>query len=62
LRGLRGTPAGARPCPAGGGDAYAPFDGRGARYLDAVVASPSVEPSDDAAALAIAAFAQAAGG
>ena len=62
LRGLGGTPEGARACPAGGGNAFAPFDGRGARYLDAVAASPSVEPSDDAAALALAAFAQASGG
>jgi len=62
LRGLGGTPEGARRCPLPGGDRYAPFAGRGARFVDAVAASPSVEPSDDAAALALAAFAQAAGG
>lgn len=61
LRGLGGTPDGARACPAAGGNPFAAFDGRGARYVDAVAASPSVEPSDDAAALALAAFAQAAG-
>lgn len=61
LRGLGGTPDGARACPARGGNPFARFDGRGARYVDAVAASPSVEPSDDAAALALAAFAQAAG-
>jgi len=61
LRGLGGTPEGARRCPVSGGNPFAPFDGRGARYLDTAAASPSVEPSDDAAALALAAFAQAAG-
>jgi hypothetical protein len=62
LRGLRNTPDGARRCPAHVGDPYAPFAGRSARFLDAVAASPSVEPSDDAAALALAALAQVAGG
>ncbi|HZV74031.1 MAG TPA: glycoside hydrolase family 9 protein [Conexibacter sp.] len=62
LRGLGGAPEGARRCPAHAGDPYAPFAGRGARFVDAVAASPSVEPSDDAAALALAAFAQASGG
>lgn len=61
LRGLGGTPDGARRCPASGRDPFAVFDGHGAGYRDAVVASPSVEPSDDAAALALAAFAQAVG-
>ena len=61
LQGLGGMPEGARRCPATGGDRFAAFDGHGARYLDQVAASPSVEPSGDAAALALAAFAQASG-
>jgi len=61
LSNLGGMPQGARTCPVAGGNRFAAFDGHGARYVDNVEASPSVEPSDDAAALALAAFAQAAG-
>ncbi|MDX6670437.1 MAG: endoglucanase [Solirubrobacteraceae bacterium] len=45
---------GYRPCPAGGGNRFAPFDGRGARYMDDVRASASNEPSGDIAALTLA--------
>jgi hypothetical protein len=53
LRGLATAP-GHRPCPAAGGDAFRPFDGRGVRYADSVMASAANEPSSDLAALGLA--------
>jgi endoglucanase len=57
-----GVPGSARPCPPGGGDAFARFSGHGLRYLDAVRAWPSVEPADDYTATAVLAFVMAANG
>jgi hypothetical protein len=48
---------GMRPCPASGGDTFQAFSGKGARYLDNVIAWPSVEPPDDYTVLGILAFA-----
>jgi hypothetical protein len=56
LNGL-GTVAGMRTCPAAGGDPFKAFDGKGAGYMDNVVAWPTVEPADDYTALTIVAFA-----
>jgi endoglucanase len=60
FRGLE-VAIGARPCPpAPGPDPFARFSGRGARFQDSVVASPSVEPAGDYTAVALAALADAA--
>jgi hypothetical protein len=48
---------GMRACPAAGGDAFKVFDGKGAGYMDNVIAWPTVEPADDYTALSIVAFA-----
>lgn len=56
LTGL-GVPDGTRRCPQGGGDPMAQFTGRGGRYEDAVSASATNEPTDDATALALTALA-----
>jgi hypothetical protein len=48
-----GAPDGYRACSR---SSFARFDGRGARYRDSVLTSASSEPTDDAAALAIALF------
>ncbi|MDQ6914798.1 MAG: glycoside hydrolase family 9 protein [Actinomycetota bacterium] len=58
FRGLE-VASGARSCPTDGRDPFARFSGRGARYQDAVVASPSVEPAGDYTAVALAALADA---
>ncbi len=42
-----GLPEDANRCPAGGGDAFGEFDGRGARYWDNVRSWPTVEPAID---------------
>jgi endoglucanase len=60
LRGLSAS-EGNRRCPSSGADSYAQFSGRGVAYKDNVLASPSNEPSDDIAALALLAFAVEAG-
>jgi hypothetical protein len=52
------TQDGMRRCPAKGGDPFAAFTARGARYLDNVIAWPSVEPADDYVALGILLFAR----
>jgi hypothetical protein len=58
LRGLT-LPSRYRPCPpAGPTNPYAAFDGHGATYRDTVAASSTVEPTDDATALALLGFAQ----
>ncbi len=57
LRGL-GLPSGARRCPPGGGNPFAPFDLPGARYLDNVISWPSVEPTDDYTVLGLLVFAR----
>jgi endoglucanase len=56
-----GAPDGYRACPRGGGNPFARFDGRGAGYRDSVLSSASSEPTTEAAALAVAAFARAGG-
>lgn len=53
-----GFQSGMRKCPPAGGNPFKPFDGKGARYLDNVIAWPSVEPADDYTALTILVFAQ----
>jgi endoglucanase len=60
LKGLSGD-EGQRRCPANGANPYAQFSGRGAAYRDDVRAYPTNEPSDDLAAQALLAFAQAHG-
>ncbi|HLV97420.1 MAG TPA: glycoside hydrolase family 9 protein [Ktedonobacterales bacterium] len=47
---------GMRACPASGGDSFKAFSGKGARYMDNVIAWPSVEPADDYTALGILVF------
>ena len=56
----RGAPDRFRPCPPSGGDAFSRFDNGRYAYLDDVTAAGTTEPSDDIAALALLAFAQAA--
>lgn len=53
-----GFQTGMRACPPGGGDAFTVFTARGARYLDNVIAWPSVEPADDYTAPGILLFAR----
>jgi hypothetical protein len=53
-----GTQNGMRRCPVKGGDPFAAFSARGARYLDNAIAWPSVEPADDYVALGILLFAR----
>jgi endoglucanase len=53
-----GTLPGMRPCPPAGGDPFRQFSGKGVRYVDNVVAWPSVEPADDYAALTVLLFAR----
>lgn len=53
-----GFQTGMRACPPGGGDAFKVFTARGARYLDNVIAWPSVEPADDYTAPGILLFAR----
>lgn len=53
-----GLPSGARACPPGGGNAFAPFDGQGARYLDDATAWPTSEPALDFVATTPLAFAR----
>ena len=52
-----GAPDGYRRCPAGGRDPFASLDGRGAVYRDDVRSAATSEPTDDATALALLAFA-----
>jgi endoglucanase len=52
-----GTVTNMRPCPPDGSDPFKVFTGKGARYLDNVVAWPSVEPADDYTALTVLVFA-----
>jgi hypothetical protein len=52
-----GFQSGMRKCPPGGGDAFRQFTGKGVRYLDNVIAWPSVEPADDYTSLTIVLFA-----
>jgi hypothetical protein len=56
LRNLSGA-EGYRRCPSRGGNPYAQFSGRGAGYVDNVLADATNEPSDDLAAIALLAFA-----
>jgi hypothetical protein len=42
-----------RPCPTNGVDRYAPFTGKGSRYVDDVRSWQSSEPADDFAAIAV---------
>ena len=51
-------PRGARACPAGGVDRFAPFAGGGLRYRDDVRAWPTDEPSTAAGALTLLLFAE----
>jgi endoglucanase len=53
-----GLPSGARTCPPGGGNPFAPFDGQGARYLDDATAWPTSEPALDFVATTPLAFAR----
>jgi endoglucanase len=53
-----GLQTGMRQCPANGADPFNAFSGKGARYLDNVIAWPSVEPADDYTALTILVFAR----
>ncbi len=52
-----GLPGGARSCPADGSDRFAPFNARGARYMDNAVAWPSDEPTLDYTSLGVLLFA-----
>ena len=53
----RGMLTGMRACPAGGGDAYAPFNGHGAVYRDNVQSYSTDEPAIDLTAATPLAFA-----
>lgn len=53
-----GTVNNMRACPPDGSDPFKVFTGKGARYLDNVVAWPSVEPADDYTTLTILVFAR----
>jgi endoglucanase len=46
-----------RTCPPHGGDPFKAFTGKGSRYMDNVIAWPSVEPADDYTALTTLVFA-----
>ena len=52
-----GSLSGMRPCPPGGGDVFAPFDGQTAKYQDNVESFSTVEPAIDLTASSPLAFA-----
>ena len=47
-----------RGCPAGKNDIYKPFSGKGARFVDNVIAWPSAEPAIDYTAASVILFPQ----
>jgi len=57
-----GVPDGARACPADRSDPYKKLGPKRVRYMDAVVAWPSVEPANDYAVMGLLAFVDAAMG
>jgi hypothetical protein len=52
-----GLQDGMRACPSGGGDPFKRFNGKGAQYMDNVIAWPSVEPADDYTVIGVPLFA-----
>ena len=53
-----GVPSGAKKCPNPAENPFAQFTGKGVKYVDNVIAWPSVEPADDYTVLSLLAFAR----